>query len=384
MGQALSSEINTTSGDAVTVMSSVASKLSTQYQDWFLSSNSVKILVTGKAEIGKSILVNGVIGKAMTLRSPQDHTDDNGEVKLVQTSSLKFNDIEVTIWESAGLQDGIQNEEECIQQLQAQGCDKADLVLYCVSMKRSYHQFFSESNNAIRKLTDGLGVDIWKKTIFVMTFANQYDQKIDSFKECLEQWKAKLTATVVDAGVKAKIAANIPIVPAGSDREQALPDRNNWLSCLWCTGILRMSVQTQPALLKINLPRIKLPHQVSAKNFNKPLYEQPVVYKQPPITTGKPNIFLALEELINITKVKKVVNKKAETSEHSLCSPRHVYSDLKQGDDFIGTIMAVVPIETDIFSVTAQATGDMSRIALGAGGTDWLIAYYSSGCDHAP
>ena len=155
-----------------------------------------------------------------------------------------------------------------------------------------------------------------------------------------------------------------------------------------------MYEQSQPALLKLNLHCIKFPHQVSAKNFNRPLYEQPVVYKQPPInTSNKPNIFLVLEELI-VTKTENG-NKEVKVNEPSTHtdSPSNSESDSDSIDSYCRPVTCLrvssdLPLDRDfaMYSNTetihsvAQFTEDM--VALGAGGTDWLIDHYSSGCDH--
>ena len=278
-------------------------------QGWLSGSNSVNMLVTGKTGVGKSSLINGVVGKEV---AEEGDTLDRGTVK-VQAFSFKYHDVDITIWDSPGLQDGLDREEEYIRDMQRQGCANSDLVLYCARMSDS--RFRQEDHDAIRKITVGLGKDIWKNAIFVMTFANEVRAKCergqkltlkqerkrncDFFKERLEQWKDKLVAAVVEAGVDAKIAASIPIVPAGYDEEQALPDRDNWLSPLWYASILRMKERSQPALLKANLHRIKLPDQITPEDFEKPLHEQPIVYMPAPVKYGAaPTIFTVLGALV--------------------------------------------------------------------------------------
>ena len=252
------------------------------FRGWLSGSNSVNMLVIGKTGGGKSSLINGIVGKEV---AEEGHTIDRGTVE-VQAFVFKYHEVDITIWDSPGLQDGLDKEEEYIRDMQRKGCGNPDLMLYCVKMSES--RFRKEDHDAIRKLTIGLGKHIWKNAIFVMTFANEVrarrergqkltpdeEHKRNStfFKQRIEERRAKLVGAVTEAGVDAKVAASIPIVPAGYDQEQELPDRDNWLSPLWYASILRMKECSQSALLKANLHRIKLPDQITPKDFKKPLH----------------------------------------------------------------------------------------------------------------
>ena len=276
---------------------------------WISGSNSVNMLITGKTGVGKSSLINGVVGEVV---AKEGHNLDRGTVE-VQGFSFKYNDVDITIWDSPGLQDGLELEEEYIRDMQRQGCANCDLMLYCAKMNDN--RFRKEDKDAIRKLTKGLGKDIWKHAIFVLTFANEIRAKPerghkftpeevvqrnrDFFKDRMKEWKDKLSAALAEADVDGKLAASIPVVPAGYEEEQALPDRDNWLSPLWYASILRMKERSQPALLKANLHRIKLPEQITPEDFEKPLHEQPIIYIPAPVKYGAaPTIFTVLGAVI--------------------------------------------------------------------------------------
>ena len=288
------------------------SSLTKEIQGWFSGSNSVSILVTGRTGNGKSSLIKEILGKEVV--GEEEKTLDRGTVS-VPSYSFQYHDVDITIWNSSGLQDGLDREIEYIKDMQQQGCAKCDLLLYCVKMNDN--RFRKEDHDAIRKLTLGLGKDIWKHAIFVMTFANEVRAKRERgrtftleeeskrnryfFKERTKEWQAKLSAAVIEAGVDAKVAANIPIVPAGYDGEQKLPDRDNWLSPLWYAGILRMKARSQPALLKANLHRIKLPEQITPEDFDKPLHEQPIIYSPAlmPVKYGlSPTVFTLIGAIV--------------------------------------------------------------------------------------
>ena len=269
---------------------------------WLAGAKSATILVTGKTGAGKSSLINGIIGQEV---AKEGHELDRGTTE-VESFECKYHDVDITIWDSPGLQDGLDKEAEYVKDMQSKGCANSDLFLYCAPMNEN--RLKQEDIDAIRKLTKGLGSAIWKNALFVLTFANRVEPPpvrgekltseqrkkkiLDHFKKRLAEWKKKLQEAVVKAGVDAKIAAHIPVVPAGYD--VSLPDRDNWLSPLWYASILRMKERSQPALLKANLHRIKLPDQIKPEDFEKPLHEQPIVYIPTPIKYGAPPATLSI------------------------------------------------------------------------------------------
>ena len=272
------------------------------FQEWLAGTKSATILVTGKTGAGKSSLINGIIGQEV---AKEGHELDRGTTE-VESFECKYHDVDITIWDSPGLQDGLDKEAEYIKDMQRKGCADSDLVIYCTPMNAN--RLKQEDIDAICKLTKGLGPSIWKNALFVLTFANRVEpppvrgekltseqrkkKVLDHFKKRLAEWEEKLQDATTKAGVDAKIAARIPVVPAGFDAD--LPDRDNWLSPLWYESILRMKERSQPALLKANLHRIKLPDQIKPEDFEKPLHEQPIVYIPTPIKYGAPPAALSV------------------------------------------------------------------------------------------
>lgn len=243
---------------------------------WLTAGNTVNIFVTGKFGVGKSTLINGVVGKNV---APPGHTLGKG-TSVVKGFSFEHQNVCITIWDSPGLQDGDVDDIEYIKDMKKNKCDDADLFLYCTRMDET--RLRPDDYEAIGKLTRELGSSIWKNAIFVMTYANRVEglgieqTPEQYFEGKLEQWKAALITVVTDAQVDPKIAKNIPIVPAGSPKEPKLPgDRDNWLSHLWCESIKRMKERSQAAFLKANSHRLKL--EATKEDFDKPIHEQPII-----------------------------------------------------------------------------------------------------------
>ena len=222
-----------------------------------------------------------------------------------------------------------------------------------------------------------MGKQIWNNAVFVMTFANEvqdrhernliltpdeeHKQNNELFKNRLQEWKANLLAAVIEAGVDAKLAASIPIVPAGYDEEQVLPDRDNWLSPLWYVSILQMKKHSQPALMKVNRHRIKLPDQITPEDFDKPLHEQPIVYMPAPVKYGAPPaVFTVIGAILG-----------------GVAGPAGALVGAVPG--LIGA--GIVPI---MFGVAIAVTGGAAIGGAAIGGTvDRLIAYFASGDIHS-
>ena len=239
-----------------------------------VGSSSVNVLIVGKVGVGKSSLINGVVG---------DDSEVAREGDVFRRYSFRHLGVDVTIWKSPGLLNPFGKDDECMREILNRCCPhKSDLIWYCTNM--SVTRIGNDDFDAIKRLTVGLGKDIWKHAVFVMTFANkvvriheldltpdaQKKQNLDYFRNRLMQWHAKLSQAVVEAGVDSKVVAGIPIVPVGYDKEDPLPDRDEWLSPFWYASILRMKQGRESRILKAKLHQIKLPKQITPDDFIMP------------------------------------------------------------------------------------------------------------------
>ena len=231
-------------------------------QKWIDESKSLRILFTGKTGVGKSSLANALVGKEV---SPEGRTLDP-ETLQVSCFSASIAGVDVTIWDSPGLQDGTSNEYQYLEKI-AMNCKELDLVLYCSRMDDV--RIRDEDFKAITTLTKAFGNEIWVKSVFTLTFANYVkravrgtratnppDQK-DYFLGRLSQWTSKLRESVEKTGVSHEIASNIPVIPVGYQDNFCLLDRENWLSDFWLTCLKRINNRAKPALIKINAARLK-------------------------------------------------------------------------------------------------------------------------------
>ena len=250
-----------------------------------LDRNTVRILVTGKTGTGKSALINGLIGDDVA----QEGDTLDPTTSEVQEIKQMVHGISLSIFDSPGLQDGTERENEYLQDMQ-QKCEKVDLVLYTIKM--TDQRINVEDTDAMAKLTEAFGYDFWKKTMFVMTFANEIrspeypEDKHENrkyFEERLQLWKDGLPAFVEQRSrIPINIGKHVPIVPAGYYKTRDLPGRKFWFSQFWKAVLDRMmesSAEGASYMLQFSQDRLKHYNDITEEDFEKPIHEQPILSK---------------------------------------------------------------------------------------------------------
>ena len=206
-----------------------------------------EILVTGTSGVGKSTLVNGLVGAPVT-ETDNQLLDVGSEKVTGYIANVKLSEEEngegeeIVVWDSPGLEDGAEGETECLTELKNK-CSNVDVVIYCtdLSATRVHGSTATElSPNdlyAIKKLTATFGSSWWKRSIFVMTRANVLESALNDdlekkFRDKLQDCKQRIHETLSAAGVPKEVAAMIPVEAAGRLSKPHLPGRENWLSAL--------------------------------------------------------------------------------------------------------------------------------------------------------
>ena len=258
--------------------------------NWFENSDKVKIFITGKTGVGKSTLVNGLVGKKV---AKEGETLDR-ETSVVTDYSCNHRFVDVTVWDSPGLQDGTNQEGQYLEDMKAK-CSDMDLSIYCVSLKET--RFFEGCPDilAMKKLTNLFGKRMWANAMFVLTFANlaedldsqileedDDEKKVQLFKDKIQRWKEVLAGALIkDVGVDKEVAERIEVVPAGHETTPELLDRPHWLSPVWFAALYAMNSRAQPAMVKLNYHRIvNNPDEIRAEDFTKFIEEQPLIFAQ--------------------------------------------------------------------------------------------------------
>lgn len=103
----------------------------------------LKILVTGKTGQGKSTLVNGLLG----IKDAQEGAGHTGCTTEVNRYAKTIEGVPIKVFDSPGLQDGTDNEEEYISKMKKE-CQELSLVLYCTKMTNT--RLTSDDKNAVK------------------------------------------------------------------------------------------------------------------------------------------------------------------------------------------------------------------------------------------
>ena len=248
--------------------------------------NHIEILVTGRTGVGKSTLINGLVGKKV---AEEGHGLCPKTMSVTKYSVNTKDGFEIVVWDSPGLQDGTENEEAYLAEMKKK-CSNVDIVIYCLKMSiRSALGENQKDFSAIQKLTGTFGAEWWKHAIFVLTFANAIEAQLktryrleivikEKFEAQTKEWKVRIHAALSSAGVPQEVASKVPVEPAGHIKKPHLPGLQYWHSILWFTCADRTKRQSQPILVKMNAKRFKNSKDVNPTDFtSKESHEQPIV-----------------------------------------------------------------------------------------------------------
>ena len=231
--------------------------------DWMEDNNAINILVTGQTGSGKSTLINSVLGIST---APERQTVQRAKPTSLTSYQNRIGDVQVTMWDSPGLGEPStdKSKAKAVESIK-KDCRDIDLCLFCTDMSLS--RFTPGSIEAMKTLNDVYGADkLWKNTVFVLTFANEFLLRIDAdyqqnpegkkrkFESEVELWREKLYMHLEKhLNVDPNIAHNAKVVPVGNHHSHQLFQNisTRWLNELWLQAISATRHIAKPAVIKI-------------------------------------------------------------------------------------------------------------------------------------
>ena len=228
-------------------------------EEWVGEKLTLRILVVGETGIGKSTLINELLGIRDDREAKEGHTSIYRHV----TEHLEMiNGVLVSVFDTPGFQDSDSiSEDSIIEDIKVKTKSDIDLLLFCMDISDKHLQ--RHNIETLQIVTDALGESIWERALVVLTHANRVEEPEPRndlrkyFIGRVSEWETQLNKAIIErCNIPTTIAMKIPVVPAGY-KNPSLPDRDNWLSELWVQVFRRLKFRTMFVFLVLSEDRLK-------------------------------------------------------------------------------------------------------------------------------
>ena len=146
-------------------------EIDTQIKEWMDRSKSLRIFVFGKSGVGKSSLINTLLGTERAeegasifsqTKRVESYTERGGSQHVLSSMQLMINDVEITVWDSPGLRDPYTDDKVTVEEIKM-NCKNIDLFIYCTPLNQA--RIGQDDVDSILALSNGLGNHIWEKAL---------------------------------------------------------------------------------------------------------------------------------------------------------------------------------------------------------------------------
>ncbi len=231
-------------------------------------------------------MINAIIGEGYD--KPTEGKCLGGTTRDVTHYSIKVNGVQFNIWDSPGLQDITEEDDQIIEKITTklkQECNDIHLFLYCLRMDTDRIQ--NGDKLAIKMLTDNcFGPKIWEVSVFALTYANKVSPPPEKdtddlapiyFKQRQEEYKQNIIEILKECKIDKKKASEIAVIPTGyhtvtrsTPNPYVLPDRDDWFNPFWIACADRMKTTALVPLISSQGDRMELVQQKSPEQQNSP------------------------------------------------------------------------------------------------------------------
>ena len=209
----------------------------------------LKIIVCGQAGYGKSTLINNFLGLSISKGAKMGKSGKPITIEVTPYEK-EVKGIKVVTFDTPGFC-GF-SDEKILQDIAEVTGGEVDLLYYCVSLRVS--RLWDADIQVLRLLSMAFGKELWEHTIFILTFANEW-QRQDIY-EIGKVLKEKLITELLRIGVSGTVAQSITVVFAG--HKDALLDYDgkelmNWKENLFVESLKMTNPKGIPALLRVHM-----------------------------------------------------------------------------------------------------------------------------------
>ena len=309
----------------------------------------LEFLVCGKTGVGKSTLINGLVGQEVRnvndpgLGDYSSATFGPGTTEVEETL-LNIDGVLVSVWDSPGLQDDTDSDEKYLENMYA-NCKNVDLVLYCVDMTTV--RWTPREKKATELLTKKFGVEFWKRCILVMTKANmvrvprsEKSKENEYFKRLYHNFMQQFQQQLITQGVVEDTARSVPAVAVGlydvdipderslwyvSNRIAVTNEKQDSLAELWVTSFETVSRNSREKFIRATArQRIQ---QVESDGQPRTAKQEKLVKLLREKIETQSQLIECLEHKLeeDSEKYQKEIQKlQKELQPEERCSPRHI------------------------------------------------------------
>uniref|UniRef100_A0A1X7TUP8 G domain-containing protein n=1 Tax=Amphimedon queenslandica TaxID=400682 RepID=A0A1X7TUP8_AMPQE len=212
----------------------------------------INIAVIGPTGVGKSTLINNMMGKKVAVTS---HSIESEQSKVFVHDG-KHKEIDIRVFDTTGFGDSKgKSNFKILNEINAQG--KFDLVLLCIDIRRRVDQ---PLQNLLLELKTNLHIESWKHLVVVFTFTNQFIGLHSLRNASVAEKKAAVKRNMIDfqSDMSSRISDCVEsdtfdkilycIAGIGDNGDVDLLFQKNWLNPLWVSCIAQCSERAQPFL----------------------------------------------------------------------------------------------------------------------------------------